>query len=130
MLPLEVNVGQTGAIVEGNFNQVIGSNNRLRDIRIDNTSTRSSSSRTRRADAPPPPPSVRELEGNGTEATTEDEQCVVCLHNTRDIVFLPCGHVACCVECARELVIESNDQHGGECPTCRAPIRAAHRIFM
>ena len=38
------------------------------------------------------------------EGKVDDEkpgtECVVCCGNQRNCVFLPCGHVCCCFECA------------------------------
>ncbi|KZC11935.1 PREDICTED: mitochondrial ubiquitin ligase activator of nfkb 1 [Dufourea novaeangliae] len=44
----------------------------------------------------------------------EDQMCVVCRSNPREIILLPCGHVCLCEDCAENI---TND-----CPVCRAPI--------
>ena len=31
----------------------------------------------------------------------EQENCVVCMARTRVIVFVPCGHLVCCADCAQ-----------------------------
>lgn len=44
----------------------------------------------------------------------EDQLCVVCRTNPREIILLPCGHVCLCEDCAGDI---NND-----CPLCRTPI--------
>ena len=46
--------------------------------------------------------------------------CQICNDGTRDIVFLPCGHIAVCNECCIELK---------NCPTCSNAIKATVRIL-
>lgn len=40
--------------------------------------------------------------------------CVICMEETVSIVFLPCGHLACCEECAPAIK---------KCPICRKFVR-------
>ncbi|XP_069499467.1 baculoviral IAP repeat-containing protein 7-B-like [Ambystoma mexicanum] len=52
----------------------------------------------------------------------QDERvCKVCMDNQVSIVFVPCGHLVVCRECAAGL---------SQCPICRAPIRGTVRTFM
>lgn len=44
----------------------------------------------------------------------EDQLCVVCKTNAREIILLPCGHVCLCEDCSAS--INSN------CPICRTQI--------
>ncbi|XP_054007888.1 mitochondrial E3 ubiquitin protein ligase 1 [Hylaeus anthracinus] len=44
----------------------------------------------------------------------DDQLCVVCRTNPREIILLPCGHVCLCEDCADDIV--------NDCPLCRAPI--------
>lgn len=44
-------------------------------------------------------------------------QCVVCMDLQREVVFLDCGHVCCCSDCAGKLAVPA------KCPICRAKIR-------
>ncbi|XP_076626757.1 mitochondrial E3 ubiquitin protein ligase 1 [Colletes latitarsis] len=44
----------------------------------------------------------------------DDQLCVVCRTNPREIILLPCGHVCLCEDCANDI---TND-----CPLCRTPI--------
>lgn len=52
----------------------------------------------------------------------ENQRCVVCQTNPREIIVLPCGHVCMCEDC--------NDSITNECPVCRTHIlqRAAAYI--
>ena len=47
--------------------------------------------------------------------------CRVCLDAEMEIVFIPCGHMATCASCARNLQ---------SCPICRTGIRACVRAFI
>lgn len=89
--------------------------------------------------APPPPPpaaaqlplagqaaplprrkfSLLELEGNAETTANENEQCILCCDNKKTVVFLPCLHLCCCVECARQL-------NRRACPYCRQRIARAY----
>lgn len=44
----------------------------------------------------------------------EQEICVVCRTNPREIILLPCGHVCLCEDCS--------DDINSDCPICRSPI--------
>ena len=43
----------------------------------------------------------------------EQQTCKVCMVGRRDTVFVPCGHMVCCVRCAQRV---------HECPVCRIAI--------
>lgn len=51
----------------------------------------------------------------GSAADTEDNMCVICLCEERNVVILPCRHLCLCNDCATEL----NDQPDAKCPMCR-----------
>ena len=53
---------------------------------------------------------------------TGDDTCSICLDRTIDSAFIPCGHQAACVECARRLE--------GPCPICREPIADVLDTFL
>ena len=53
---------------------------------------------------------------------TSDDTCSICLDRTIDSAFIPCGHQAACVKCARRLE--------GPCPICREPIADALQTFL
>ena len=47
--------------------------------------------------------------------------CTVCYERPRDVVFLECGHLVCCDECARNI---------RECPFDKSVILKKKRIFV
>merc|ERR1711892_170495 len=51
----------------------------------------------------------------------EERSCKICLENEASIVFLPCGHLCSCANCAPALKI---------CAVCRAPIQGLVRTYM
>ena len=53
--------------------------------------------------------------GDGREETAanDDQSCVVCLSNPREVVTLDCGHIAMCSDCAQMLPAPH------KCPVCR-----------
>lgn len=51
----------------------------------------------------------------------EARTCKICLDKEVNTVFLPCGHLVCCNECAPEM---------DKCPVCRQLIRGTVRIFL
>ncbi|KAL5010195.1 hypothetical protein ScPMuIL_012500 [Solemya velum] len=51
----------------------------------------------------------------------EQSICKVCMEEDISIVFLPCAHMATCVQCAPALV---------KCPICRTKIKGTVRAFM
>ena len=51
----------------------------------------------------------------------EQKTCKICLDAEVGVVFLPCGHLCCCVLCAPAV---------RQCPICRAEIRGTVRTFI
>lgn len=51
----------------------------------------------------------------------EERTCKVCMDKLVSIVFIPCGHLVVCGDCAASL------RH---CPICRAVVRGSVRAFM
>lgn len=51
----------------------------------------------------------------------DSKLCTICYLQEKEIAFLPCGHVCCCVDCA---VLCDN------CYICRKPIDSTKRIFL
>lgn len=51
----------------------------------------------------------------------EARLCKICMDNEVCIVFLPCGHLVTCVNCAHSLA---------DCPVCRQTIKATVRTFL
>ncbi|XP_035197482.1 E3 ubiquitin-protein ligase LRSAM1 isoform X2 [Oxyura jamaicensis] len=74
-----------------------------------------------------PEPSAPEEEAPSTVTPTapplrwdEKSECVVCMEQEAQTVFLPCGHVCCCQTCCEQL---------RACPLCRKDITQHVRIF-
>lgn len=68
--------------------------------------------------------------GNQSKALSLEEEnrllkearlCKICMDSEVGIVFLPCGHLASCVNCAPNLQ---------DCPVCRSAIKAIVRTFL
>ncbi|XP_060603699.1 uncharacterized protein LOC132756601 [Ruditapes philippinarum] len=55
------------------------------------------------------------------EELKEQTLCKVCLDNTVCIVFLPCGHLVTCADCAPAM---------RKCPICRALVKGTVRTYM
>ncbi len=55
------------------------------------------------------------------EAMREERMCKICMDNDVNIVFLPCGHLVSCQECAPNIK---------KCAVCRAPIRDTVRTYL
>ncbi|XP_028667552.1 baculoviral IAP repeat-containing protein 7 isoform X2 [Erpetoichthys calabaricus] len=51
----------------------------------------------------------------------EERTCKVCMDKVVSVVFVPCGHLVVCTDCATSL---------HNCPICRAVIRGSVRTFM
>nr|CAB3225622.1 ZF(RING)-14 zinc finger protein [Phallusia mammillata] len=54
------------------------------------------------------------------EELTSERLCKVCLDRRADMVFIPCNHICCCMECTRALRF---------CPVCRVRIEKGIRTF-
>ncbi|XP_076818324.1 E3 ubiquitin-protein ligase XIAP-like isoform X2 [Clavelina lepadiformis] len=53
--------------------------------------------------------------------TEEEKKCKICLDQMADVVFVPCGHLCSCTECAQAL---------RKCPICRMKIEKSIRTYM
>ena len=56
-----------------------------------------------------------------------NRECVICLSQRRDTLFLPCRHMCICLPCAESLCLQSD-----KCPICRQgiPYFILHDIFF
>lgn len=100
------------------------------DIPLDITSSPPDPSPTRAIQRPP---NTGETSSNRTVETgskdlveenrllREQKTCKICLDAEVGVVFLPCGHLCCCVMCAPAV---------RQCPICRADIRGTVRTFI
>ena len=50
-----------------------------------------------------------------------DDNCAICSDASREVVFIPCGHLIACNECAKKINF---------CPICRQGIRGCVRTFL
>jgi hypothetical protein len=73
---------------------------------------------------PSPTPDVKTPAPWPPEPAPEESVCLICMDKKRETVFLECGHLACCRECAKRL--ESKDR---KCPVCRRPISRVVQIY-
>jgi Zinc finger, C3HC4 type (RING finger) len=71
---------------------------------------------------------VDEVSGNDEAAPappaqqiSEEKECKICMDRERCIVFMPCGHMNTCQQCADVLHI---------CSICRTPIQTRQKVFM
>lgn len=55
-------------------------------------------------------------DGNQNNHAGDDNSCVVCLTNARDVIMLNCGHICTCAECTVVL------PRPMLCPVCRQPV--------
>lgn len=64
------------------------------------------------------------IERRKQELMTKDsdqKHCIVCTENDKDMVFIPCGHLCCCSECAQPIEL---------CPICRKTIQQKVKTFI
>eukprot|EP01083_Nonionella_stella_P047067 125998_1 len=55
------------------------------------------------------------------EEVKDNTLCVICYENSRNFVFMPCGHISCCQKCQVKLY---------RCPTCRSFIANRVRTYL
>ncbi|NXJ11397.1 BIR7B protein, partial [Odontophorus gujanensis] len=70
------------------------------------------------ASTPPPSPLSTEEQ---LRRLQEERMCKLCMDKDVSVVFVPCGHLVACGECALNLRL---------CPICRAVIRGSVRTYM
>lgn len=79
----------------------------------------------------PQPPRRRSLVSDRRLLATRAKRCVVCLNAKREVIFMPCGHIACCLSCANIAMdsaeIEGIDFH---CPICGVFCQAMGKFFV
>jgi hypothetical protein len=49
--------------------------------------------------------------------------CVVCQSNMRNVIFIPCNHLATCIACSKSPLLKT-------CPLCRSTYTTKSRIFF
>jgi len=60
-----------------------------------------------------------------TQKEETENPCVVCMSFQKDTAFSPCGHLACCKDCADHV---KNEQH--KCCICRKRVDSVLRIYF
>lgn len=53
-----------------------------------------------------------------------NNECIICMDRPKGMIFLDCGHIACCEECSGVLMNGTR-----ECPNCRQHIRESRRYY-
>ncbi|CAH1183755.1 unnamed protein product [Phaedon cochleariae] len=75
------------------------------------------------ASAPPLPPeeitATAPLPENIKAISTSE--CVICLDIESEMIFVPCGHFCCCIQCSKPI---------GECPLCRSVIESKINLIL
>jgi len=61
-------------------------------------------------------------ETRDTTTDIDDDRCILCETNKKNIVLIPCAHSVSCISCSKKLI-----QYSNKCPLCRTIIE--NRIF-
>jgi hypothetical protein len=70
------------------------------------------------------------IRGDGMTATVENypeagenmwDRCLVCMDKKRDVVFVPCGHIAVCGECSQRARVK-------KCLICREYVDERRKV--
>lgn len=56
------------------------------------------------------------------ESSTMQTECVICMDEKCEVVFIPCGHMCCCQECANKEL--------DSCPMCRGSIERKIKVMV
>lgn len=56
------------------------------------------------------------------ESSTMQTECVICMDEKCEVVFIPCGHMCCCQECANKEI--------DSCPMCRGSIERKIKVMI
>jgi len=57
------------------------------------------------------------------KAKTTENECVICLTTSKEVAFIPCGHLCCCSKCGLKSSLL-------QCPVCRLNITSRQKIFL
>ncbi|XP_036145385.1 E3 ubiquitin-protein ligase cblA-like [Monomorium pharaonis] len=56
-----------------------------------------------------------------------ERTCIACINTKSNQVFIPCGHICCCEDCANYIMQESDDVK--KCPICKKQISAIYKVY-
>jgi hypothetical protein len=82
---------------------------------------------------PPRIPGSRTGGGGAAEAAAEEAsaverlKCIACLFSDRTQVFLPCGHMCACDDCA-SWILGFDD--AAKCPCCRSHVQSSLKVYL
>ena len=63
------------------------------------------------------------------ESERDKHKCVVCQDNPKNVLVMPCKHMCLCIDCARSIVNNRNQQRR-VCPLCRSKITKVMDVFI
>lgn len=84
-------------------------------------STSTPTAPTEEMDHEPETPSSPPEEPSAAGGAVQFSECVVCLEETVQVIFLPCGHMCCCAGCHISI---------RDCPLCRAYIERKIKVIQ
>jgi hypothetical protein len=58
----------------------------------------------------------------------DEHLCVICMHQPRDTVLVPCGHMVMCNTCCTDIMAKAAGGTAAECPVCRLIIQETCQI--
>eukprot|EP01116_Phalansterium_solitarium_P011271 TRINITY_DN268_c0_g2_i1.p1 TRINITY_DN268_c0_g2~~TRINITY_DN268_c0_g2_i1.p1 ORF type:complete len:447 (-),score=121.50 TRINITY_DN268_c0_g2_i1:439-1779(-) len=93
--------------------------NKLSQLNVDPSAAPGSPKAAEGAASPKPPKPA----STGAEDGPVAKECVVCLSTPPNCVFVPCGHMVCCVECSSAL-------EKPQCPFCMQPVLLKQKVFL
>lgn len=59
----------------------------------------------------------------------EKTTCAICLCYPRRTVFVPCGHIVCCQQCADRIVSHAGASNIARCPICKKEIERVQVLY-
>ncbi|XP_024876540.1 E3 ubiquitin-protein ligase cblA-like [Temnothorax curvispinosus] len=62
------------------------------------------------------------------ETKRSDRTCTACIDAEANQVFIPCGHICCCEECANHIMREND--YVKKCPICKEEISTVYKVYM
>lgn len=59
------------------------------------------------------------------ETLRDDQKCIVCWTNPKEVIILPCSHVCLCINCSTKINVDTK-----KCPFCRGTIGEIRPAFI